>query len=55
MLYRNIKTGAVVDVQSEVKGDWEPVKAPVSVPAEPETAEKKAADKKTAKPKTKKK
>lgn len=27
MKYRNVKTGAVVDVDSELGGAWEPVKA----------------------------
>ncbi len=25
MIYKNKKTGAVIDVQSEMRGDWEPV------------------------------
>jgi hypothetical protein len=28
MKYRNVKTGAVVDVDCELGGAWEPVKAP---------------------------
>jgi hypothetical protein len=28
MLYRNTKTGVIIDVESEMKGAWEPVKAP---------------------------
>ena len=27
MEYRNKKTGVVIDVKSELRGDWEPVKA----------------------------
>lgn len=27
MLYRNKRTGVVIDVESELGGDWEPVKA----------------------------
>ena len=27
MLYRNKKTGVVVDINSEASGSWEPVKA----------------------------
>lgn len=30
MKYRNKKTGAVIDVESNVGGDWEPVKAPAA-------------------------
>jgi hypothetical protein len=39
MLYKNIKTGYIIDVNSEVKGTlWEPLKAPVKpAPAEVET------------------
>jgi len=32
MEYRNKKTGAVIDVNSELGGDWEPVEAPKSSP-----------------------
>lgn len=32
MLYRNKTTGVIIDVPSEIKGDWEPVEAP-SAPA----------------------
>lgn len=28
MLYRNTKTGVIIDVDSEMKGAWEPVEAP---------------------------
>lgn len=58
MLYRNTKTGVMVDVQSDVSGDWEPV---VSIlPEEPQAkAEDKAPEpeekKKTAGKKAKKK
>jgi len=36
MKYRNTKTGVIIDVPSELKGAWEPVKAP-----EPKKPEKK--------------
>lgn len=31
MEYRNIKTGAVVSVQSELRGDWELVEKPTPI------------------------
>lgn len=39
MLYRNVKTGVVVNVQSKIHGDWEPVEkqVPVSVNEEEKT------------------
>lgn len=37
MLYRNVKTGAVINTLSVLKGDWEPVKEP----SQPEQAAKK--------------
>ena len=47
MLYRNIRTGRVIDVPSELSGQWEPVEAPAAAPAEekntePETPQKTA-------------
>ena len=30
MKYRNKRTGVVIDVESELGGDWEPVKAPTA-------------------------
>ena len=48
MLYRNTKTGVMVDVQSDVSGDWEPV-----VSILPETTQAKAEDK-TPEPEEKK-
>lgn len=33
MKYRNKKTGVIIDVQSELKGAWEPVEAPAPKPA----------------------
>lgn len=36
--YRNVKTGATVQIQGEAKGDWELVPAPASDPVmAPET------------------
>lgn len=48
MKYRNIKTGAEIEVESEIKGNWEPVAAPkpVSVEAEKEAPVKKKGIKK---------
>lgn len=46
MKYRNIKTGAVIEIASELKGeDWEPVKAE-SVIDTPKSAPKKGKAKK---------
>ncbi len=46
MKYRNVKTGAVIDVASTIKGeDWEPVKAE-PVKDVPKTAPKKGKAKK---------
>lgn len=43
MLYRNKKTGVIVSVQSEVRGDWERVDTePSPVPVMKEEPEKKA-------------
>lgn len=36
MEYRNKKNGAVINVDSELGGDWEPVKAPAA-PVQKET------------------
>lgn len=43
MRYRNVKTGAIVNVVSKLKGDWELVEetAPISVIAEASADEKK--------------
>ena len=47
MEYRNVKTGAVIDVNSELGGDWEPVKASAAQKAEKaEPAKKKVKAKK---------
>ena len=50
MLYRNTKTGAVIDVNSEMGGKWEPVSAPKAVPEKkaekPAPAKRKGAVKK---------
>lgn len=43
MEYRNKKTGVVINVNSELRGDWEPVKAEK---AEPKKAPKKTGAKK---------
>ncbi|MBQ9387116.1 MAG: hypothetical protein IJU01_00465 [Lachnospiraceae bacterium] len=51
MLYKNVRTGVVIDVISKVSGDWVPVNA-----RKPETAEAKKApvsNKKTTKTKGK--
>lgn len=37
MLYRNVKTGAVINTLSVLKGDW----VPLQVPSQPEQAVKK--------------
>lgn len=51
MRYKNLKTGAIIDVKSEIIGkDWEPLCAPVRVREEDkagktkETSESKAVD-----------
>lgn len=44
MEYRNKKTGVVIDVKSELRGDWEPVK--VEKKSETKKAPKKAEAKK---------
>lgn len=54
MLYRNIRTGRVIDVPSELSGQWEPVEAPAAAPAE-ETNTKPEAPQKTARKSGKKK
>jgi len=43
MEYRNKKTGVVINVNSELRGDWEPVKAEK---AEPKKTPKKSGAKK---------
>lgn len=44
MIYKNKKTGAVIDVRSEMRGDWEPVKtenqAPKKAPKKTEAKKK---------------
>lgn len=59
MKYRHIKTGAVIDIRSELKDrDWEPLAAPApTAPKEPvkaavAPAQKSAAAKKPAQTKT---
>lgn len=42
MLYRNIKTGQIISVESHVCGDWEPVNQQAPVLAEPKAEVKKA-------------
>ncbi len=42
MEYRNVKTGAVINVESEMGGNW----VPVSAPPKKEDSEKKPAPKK---------
>ncbi len=44
MQYRNKATGAVIDVPSEIKGDWEPVGGKIK--EEPKKAPKKTEAKK---------
>lgn len=48
MRYRHKKTGVEIDVNSEIRGDWEPVEAPKAPQQEdapaPEKKRKKAAD-----------
>lgn len=48
MLYRNKKTGVVIDVASTMKGAWEPVKAPGSDRAASDQKPKKAGKAKKA-------
>lgn len=45
MEYRNKKTGVVLNVNSELRGDWEPVKAEEPAP-EKKTPKKKSGAKK---------
>lgn len=49
MLYRHKKTGAIVNIQSEARGDWEPVPAASSFEKKEKTVKKPA--KKSAKKK----
>ena len=44
MKYRNTKTGVIIDVQSELKGAWEPVEDPA--PEKPAKKTKKTGGKK---------
>lgn len=37
MKYRNKETGRVIDVESEMRGAWEPVKAPKKEPVKKES------------------
>lgn len=47
MQYRNKKTGVVIDVDSKLGGDWEPVATPAAQKAEkPAPVKKKGAVKK---------
>ena len=39
MQYRNKKTGAVINVNAEMGGNWEPVKAPTALKAETKRTE----------------
>ena len=47
MKYRNIETGAVIEVGSEMGGKWEPVEAPSVQEEKPKTTAKKTTAKKT--------
>lgn len=51
MLYRNTKTGAIVNVDSVIHGDWEQVEqpAPISVEEKEETIKPKKVIKKRSK------
>lgn len=40
MKYRNEKTGAIIDVESEMGGDWKPVAAPKADKAETKAPKK---------------
>ncbi len=47
MKYKNKKNGAIIDVSSEITGDWEPVEAPVAkVEEEKEPVKKRGARRK---------
>lgn len=46
MKYRNTVTGAIIDVNSEMKGVWEPVEKPEPVKEAPKKAPKKTEAKK---------
>lgn len=46
MLYRNIKSGAIVSVETPVCGDWEPVQKKQQAPVAAPEIEKKAPAKK---------
>lgn len=46
MKYRNIETGAVIEVGSEMGGKWEPVEAPSAQEEKPKTTAKKTTKKK---------
>ena len=52
MLYRNIKSGAIVNVSSPVCGDWEPVQKKQAPVAVPETEKKAPAKKRKSTKKT---
>lgn len=45
MLYRNIRTGRVIEVQSEMSGAWEPVPAPAPAQADKKDPEPEAPQK----------
>lgn len=46
MEYRNVKTGAVINVESEMGGNWVPVSAPPKKDSEKKPAPKKRSTKK---------
>jgi len=46
MEYRNTKTGAVINVDSEIGGHWEPVKASSPAKEEPAPTKKRRTTKK---------
>lgn len=53
MLYRNTKTGAIVNVDSVIHGDWERVEQPAPISVEAEEKEEAIKPKRVAKKRTK--
>lgn len=41
MRYKNVRTGAIVNVNSKLKGDWELVEKTAPISVEPETKDEK--------------
>lgn len=46
MIYRNARTGAVIDVKSRLRGEWVPVMAPTPAEEKPDEKPKPAKSRK---------